>query len=87
MGIDSATAGAAIVLFFATNGVIMGILYAVQPTTLVTPDTQKFLTLRALGVSIAFSAVFAFIVAHISVQVDMQFARKQLLLAKVGAAK
>jgi hypothetical protein len=87
MGIDSETAGAAIVLFFVTTGVIMGILYAVRPATLVTPDNQKFLTFRALGMSIAFAAVFAFIVAHISVQVDMQFARKQLLLAKVGAAK
>ncbi len=87
MTIDSGTAGAAVILFVVTSAVILGILYIIKPVSLVHPDTQKFKFWKTLGISTAFSFMFAFIVAHISYQVDKQFARKQLLLAKVGDAK
>lgn len=86
MAIDSATAGAAVILFFATFGMLYGILYILQPSSMMNKKTKKFIVWKAMIVSGLFSAVFSYVVANISVQVDKQFARKQRALAAAGAA-
>lgn len=86
MVIDSATAGAASILFLVTTCVIYGILYAIKPKTLVNSVTNKLKVGKTLLYSMTVSAGFSFIIARISVQVDKQFLRKQSAMIAATAA-